>query len=126
VFRRLAIVPAGQRLVAPGRPKQVQRRLRPHEVEELIEAYQAGATVYELGAHFGMNRKSVSIILEREGIPRRYNLLTGPDLERAVELYGQGDSLATIGAVFDINPSTVRKALLEAGVGMRDCHGRER
>ncbi len=125
-FRRLAHVPAGQKPAPPARNKQVQHRLRAAEVEELIEAYLAGATVYELGTRYRISRKTVSIILQREGVPTRYNLLTGPDLHRAVELYPRGDSLVTIGRVFDINASTVRKALIAAGVRMRDTHGRER
>lgn len=51
----------------PGRARQLDA----DQVQELIAGYQAGATVYELGARFGIDRRTVSTILHRHGVPMR-------------------------------------------------------
>jgi hypothetical protein len=47
------------------------RQLNAGQVKELIAGYQAGATVYELGARFGVERRTVSNILHRHDVPMR-------------------------------------------------------
>ena len=50
---------------------QRARQLDADQIQELIAGYQAGATVYELGARFGLERRTVSNILHRHDIPMR-------------------------------------------------------
>ncbi len=45
------------------------RQLDADQVKELIAGYQAGATVYELGARFGVERRTVSV--HRHDVPMR-------------------------------------------------------
>jgi hypothetical protein len=45
------------------------RRLGDGQVAELIAGYEGGATVYELGARFGIERRTVSEILHRHEVP---------------------------------------------------------
>ncbi|WP_425301637.1 helix-turn-helix domain-containing protein [Nocardia farcinica] len=52
------------------RPRRA-RQLDADEVAELITGYQAGATVYELAARFGIERRTVSNILHRHEVPMR-------------------------------------------------------
>jgi hypothetical protein len=40
-------------------------------MQKLIAGYQAGATVYQLGERFGIERRTVSEILHRHRIPMR-------------------------------------------------------
>jgi hypothetical protein len=86
---------------------------------KLLEAYRAGSSVYELAAQFGVTRQTAAAILERHGIKRRYKLLSAVDIESAKKLYETGASYATIGEFLKVNPSTVRKSLLGAGVESR-------
>ena len=109
----------GRRQEVQTRPKQRRTRLSNERQGELLAAYQAGESVYELGARFGIARQTVSSVLERCGIPRRYRLLTVEDLEILKELYRAGDSLTAIGDRFRVSPSTVRKALLGSGTRTR-------
>jgi DNA-directed RNA polymerase specialized sigma24 family protein len=102
------------------------RQLEPDEVQELIAGYQAGATVYELGKKFGVNRKTVSQILHRHDVPMRRRGLAPEQVDEAVRLYEQGWSLARIGQKFDVDATTVRRRLQERGVRMRDVQGRTR
>ena len=51
----------------------IAKRLKEAQVKDLIGEYQAGATVYELGDRYGIDRKTVSKILRREGIEGSLN-----------------------------------------------------
>jgi hypothetical protein len=104
------MVPEGSPEPTLQTPRQVQRRLRPAEVDELVSAYQAGSSVYELAKRHRIDRKTVSIILERQGVPRRYRLIEGEQLAEAIKAYESGDSLATIGSRMGVSPYTVRRA----------------
>jgi hypothetical protein len=106
-------------------PRQHQRRLRPDELARLVADYVAGVEVIELARHYGIARQTVLQQMRREGVPRRHPRLSADDTEKAAGLYGTGDSVATIGGVFGVDPGTVRRALMKLGVPMRDCHGHE-
>ncbi|MDX6353198.1 MAG: hypothetical protein QOF98_101, partial [Streptomyces sp.] len=69
------------------------KRLKDDQVKELIKAYTAGATVYQLGGRFGIERRTVSNILKRNGVQTRWIRLTEKDVNEAERLYGQGLSL---------------------------------
>src|SRR5918997_5022702 len=48
----------------PGRARQLDA----NQTQALIQGYTAGATTYELGARFGIDRRTVSTILHRHGV----------------------------------------------------------
>jgi hypothetical protein len=99
--------------------RQVQRRLPPEEVEELIAAYLAGATALALAGKYLIHRTTVLALLERQQVARRGRVLTPDHIERAVSSYASGRSCASIGKELQVNPETVRQALLKAGVAIR-------
>jgi hypothetical protein len=105
--------------------KQIHRRLRPPEIDELAASYLAGATVYQLAEQFRIHRTTVSLLLERKRVPRRNRPLSPAQIEQARVLYATGQSLATVGGQLGCDANTVRLALVRVGVPMRDCHGRE-
>ena len=109
-----------------GRVPGFARQLEGQQVRELIADYQAGATVYQLGDEFGIDRRTVSEILHRHDVPMRRRGLAPQQIDEAVQLYGEGWSLARIGERMDVDPTTVLTRLRERGVRMRDTHGRER
>jgi len=106
--------------------KQIHRRLRPPEIDELVASYRAGATVYQLANEFQIHRATVSLLLERQRVPRRNRPLSPAQIEKARMLYATGQSLAKVGSVLGCDANTVRLALVRVGVRMRDCQGRER
>ena len=75
--------------------------------------------MYELATMFSVTRQTAAAILERHSIKRWYKVLTPDDVENAKRLYATGDSLATLGEHFGVDPATVRRALLGAGAQMR-------
>lgn len=57
---------------APPRPDRVRvrtaRQLDAEQTEQLIAAYRAGGTVFELGRWFGIDRRTVGAILRRNKV----------------------------------------------------------
>jgi DNA invertase Pin-like site-specific DNA recombinase len=102
------------------------RQLEADQVQELIAGYQAGATVYELGAQFGIERRTVSKILHRQDVSIRRRGLSREQIDDAVRLYSEGWSLARIGRKLGVDPTTVLAKLRGQGTKTRDTHGRER
>jgi DNA-directed RNA polymerase specialized sigma24 family protein len=101
------------------------RQLRDQQVGELIEAYHAGQTVYDLAERFKIDRKTVGDILHRVGV-RIQGRLTAEQVDEASHLYVAGWSLARVAGKLDSTANTVRARLLERGVRMRDMQGRPR
>ncbi len=93
---------------------QRQTRLDAAEQERLAQTY-----VKELSAEFDINRNTVSAILERHLVERRHRVLDTDDITTAIRLYASGASLVTVAAHLRVNPSTIRNALLAAGVQTR-------
>ena len=89
--------------------RQHQHRLRPEEQDRLVADYVVGVDVVELARRYGIARQTVLEQMRRQGVPRRHPRLSADDTELAAGLYRAGDSLATIGEVFGVDPGTVRR-----------------
>jgi hypothetical protein len=79
-----------------------------------------------LGDQFGINRRTVSIILHRNGVEMRRRGLSLEQVDEAVRLYEAGWSLARIGERMGVDATTVLNRLRDRGVKTRDAQGRER
>jgi DNA-binding CsgD family transcriptional regulator len=105
---------------------QVQRRLGPDEVTELVDAYRQGVPVEELAASFQINRTTVLGHVRRHGVPKRNRRALRPDdVDRAAKLYSEGCSAEWVADELEVAASTVRRALKDAGVVLRPS-GRQR
>lgn len=107
--------------IEPRRPGRI-RHLQPEQVEKLIAGYQAGATVYELGDLFGIDRKTVSRILRRHDVPMRRTGLLPEQVDEAARLYEDGWSTAEIAERMHTNQRTIQRRLGEQEVKMRGRH----
>lgn len=47
-----------------------QRRLAPTDLDDLLDAYRAGATITQLAVEFSIHRTTVASHLDRHGVPR--------------------------------------------------------
>jgi hypothetical protein len=119
----LELVPSGEPPVPRSPRKQAQSRLQEAEAKALVAGYVAGSTVYELADQFGVHRHTVSEILERRGVPRRYHKLSPEQLDLACSLYRAGLSLTKVGGQLGRRAETVRQALMKAGVEIRARNG---
>jgi hypothetical protein len=109
------------------RPKPRRaRQIDADQIQELIAGYEAGAMVSELGARFGIERRTVSVILRRHGMPMHRRSLSTDQVDIAIHLYTLGWSLARVGKRLDVDPTTVLNHLRKRGVRTRDTCGRPR
>jgi len=116
-YRRLSLsgTPCRRPSLVPKRAKW----LNAAEMARLVEHYEAGATVYELAAEFGIHRTIISQRLKGAGVEMRFTPLTKEQTEAAVALYETGLSLADVGWQLGFNSSTIHRALRQRGVNMR-------
>ncbi|GLZ30917.1 hypothetical protein Lesp02_31060 [Lentzea sp. NBRC 105346] len=107
------------------RPRRA-RQLGADQIEQLIADYQSGATVYQLGDRFSIERRTVSNILHRHGVPMRRRGLSPDQIDDAIHLYNLGWSLGRVGQHLGVAHTTVLAKLRERGIPTRDAHGRPR
>jgi transposase-like protein len=100
---------------------QVQRRLPPPEILELVSRYEAGESVRGLAEAYGIHQTTVASHLERHRVARRPNVrkLSDAEVGEATQLYGSGASLDELGGRFGVSAETLRKELRAAGVPRR-------
>src|SRR4029453_8333094 len=109
--------------IASQKRKQAQVRLGPDGVAALVRAYQAGSTLEEVAAKFGIYVRTAAAHLEREGIPQRRHRLSPAQVSEAVRLYEAGWSTIQIGHHFGIYPQSIRYRLQQTGVVLRPRPG---
>ena len=108
------------------RIRQRQKRLSEDEIEQLVAAYRAGLTVYQLAKQFGCHRTTVSGCLKAGGVRMRRTPPSEEQIEEAARLYESGLSCAQVGQKIGCHPDTLRSRLRERGVvirGPHDCRG---
>ena len=122
--------PANDRSEAPREEKgrlsnPAQRRLSPATVDDIVEAYQAGASISRLAVEFDVHRTTVSGHLDRNGVPHHSEHTAWDDdiLRQAAELYATGLSLADVAHRFGVDAQTVANRFRRAGVAVRPRRG---
>jgi DNA invertase Pin-like site-specific DNA recombinase len=113
------------RVVKTTPARQVQHRLNPVEIKELITAYQIGDSVNQLQDRYKISRTTVLEHLKRAGVSRRPDVrkLTDEQAKKAALLYEGGLSLAKVGERFGVDAQTVRRQLQRDGVSIRSRNG---
>jgi transposase len=124
-LQRLLELPQGREMSVRRPRKQLQRRLPPEQVKNLLAAYQAGQSTNEVAASYGVHRTTVVNILNRHGVPFRVRGMPNKDLSEVIRLYESGWSLAKLGRHFGVTGhNTISNALRKAGVTIRPRRGR--
>lgn len=111
------------RYPSPQRAQQKQIRLSAEQQRELVDCYREGALQRELATSYGIERRTVGVIIKRHGATQRRGL-TDRQIDEAVTAYAGGQSLAKIAEQHRVTARTVRTRLLERGLVMRDTQGR--
>lgn len=122
-YRALDLTIRPQSRVPHAHPKRAIQ-LNTVQLARLVTGYQAGATVYELAAEFGITRATVSEHLKRQSIQMRLRPPTAETIDVIVRLYEQGLSMVRVGERTGVTAGTVLKYLRAGGVQTRDTHGR--
>ncbi|HEX6258867.1 MAG TPA: hypothetical protein VFZ48_05295 [Candidatus Saccharimonadales bacterium] len=79
--------PNGAGPAPPPKSFKTLRKLKPHELDELVEQYQAGSSVYQLAKHYGIHRITIGKHLRSRGIDTTAPALTGEQVREAAQLY---------------------------------------
>ena len=97
----------------------------PSDADDLIAAYQAGATLNQLADHYGIHRTTVAAHLDRHGAPRHDDRTAWDEgaLEEAAEMYAAGLSLVDVASRFGIDAQTVANRFRRAGRPIRPRRG---
>ena len=119
----LEMVPAGPKRAKVRTPRQPQHRLSPVEIDDLVGQYRAGAKIDNLATQFDINRDTVFSILNRQRVARRQLGVPPKRVEKVINAYKAGSSLAVIGAELAVDPGTVARTLRHAGVAIRPRPG---
>lgn len=138
LHEQLAPAPAGPQPVDPPAGFVVHQRRRaprsnatPVDEQQLIAAYQAGATPPQLATEYGIGAKRVRAILDRHGIERRDDraghsggqnkiITDEPALrDEVVRRYTAGESTVAIAADHDCSAKLINSVLRRAGVDLR-------
>ncbi len=114
---RLEELPRIERSVAVE--QHWRRRLTEEDREEIALTYAAGESTYALAKRYGINRQTVSGIVEQLGGRTRYRILSAEQVQDAVQGYESGLSMQTLTDNHGVGISTMRAALLGAGVTPR-------
>jgi DNA-directed RNA polymerase specialized sigma24 family protein len=87
------------------------RKLQPAEIDELVQLYEPGLDLIELGRRFGMHRHTARSHLLRRGIKLRPQYLPLTSNQRAdmVAAYESGMSTYRLAKDYGISPDTVRR-----------------
>ena len=90
------------------------------KVEKVIEMYEAGATLQEIGNRYGKPWTSVRSLITRladKGLieRRHWERYTDEDIDRMRELKAAGKTYAEIGDIMGRTPSAIFNALKRAG-----------
>jgi hypothetical protein len=107
----------------PRRVHSARRRLSVDERQQLVADYQAGQPTTALMVTYGLGKGTVLELLREAGVRLRAQGQRNIDLAEAIERYTAGWSLKKLGAAYDCDAETIRKALRAAGISRRSPHG---
>jgi uncharacterized protein (DUF433 family) len=119
--RRISESP--RRAAFSGTPPRSKRFLVPTDIDDIVHRYEAGETIEQIGAHYGISKTRVAFVLREQGVAIRRQGLTDARLTEAAELYAAGRSLAWLGARYGISHTAVAAALRHQGVRLRPRPG---
>lgn len=112
-------LPASESSETPATPRKpadlpnCTQKLSPEQHNEVVAAYRAGATVYELADRFGIDRKTASRILHRHHVPMRRRGLSPTQVEQAAHLRAAGWTLARIAERLSVSARSVARRLAD-------------
>ena len=92
---------------------QQQKRLSDAEARQMRQRYERVATVYELSAAYGIDRRTVSERLKKTGIVMRGQSPSPKSIELMANLHATGLSFLEVGKQLGFCANTVRKCVIE-------------
>ncbi|WP_255286179.1 helix-turn-helix domain-containing protein [Nocardia mexicana] len=100
-------------------PRRLDRRLSPATITELVDAYRDGTSTNQLCDEYGLSKGGLLKIFQEHGVQMRYQPMTEEEIDWAVRLYGEGQSLNAVARQLDKSKGSVWRALRGRKVEMR-------
>ncbi|WP_067475233.1 hypothetical protein [Nocardia amamiensis] len=119
VIARIEAAPTRRLVTADTKtvqPRRLDRRLSPATIEELVDAYRRGTSTNQLCERYQMSKGGLLKILQEHGVQMRYQPMTEEEIDWAVRLYGEGQSLNAVARQLGKAKGSVWKALRGRGV----------
>jgi hypothetical protein len=89
------------------RKRQVQRRLTPKEIEQLLTEYRAGDSMQELARKWRLHRTTVTEHLRRSSIAVRHRGIPTERLDESIRHYGHGWSCQRLAERYGCDDETM-------------------
>ena len=99
--------------------KSIRCRLSPHEIDDLVARYTAGASLRSLSLGYGVSRSGIRPLLRAEGLTLRVQGMTPDEAESAVRFFESGLTIRQIVEQIGYSCGTIRTMLYENGVVLR-------
>ncbi|RBO78464.1 helix-turn-helix domain-containing protein [Nocardia puris] len=97
------------------RPRRLDRRLSPGTIADMVDAYRSGASTNQLCERHRLSKGGLLKILQEHGVQMRYQPMTEEEIDWAVRLYGEGQSLNAVARKLGKSKGSVWKALRGRG-----------
>ncbi|WP_280258477.1 helix-turn-helix domain-containing protein [Nocardia wallacei] len=101
------------------KPRRLDRRLSAETIAELIDAYRGGTSTSKLCEIHQLSKGGLLKILAEHGVKMRYQPMTTEEIDWAVRLYGDGQSLNAVARIISKSKGSVWNALHTRGIAMR-------
>lgn len=98
-------------------------RLSDEQRAAVIERYEAGETSTALAEAYGVAKSTILGILRANSVVVRRQPLTAEQVNEAARLYESGSSLSEVAERLRVNQETMRVAIINAGVELRQPTG---
>jgi transposase-like protein len=108
--------------VSLSRVHALDRRLSPETRATLVADYASGISANQLAQQYQLSRSSIRRVLRESGVARRYQTMNKAEVERAVQLYASGRTIADVADQLGRPSTTVQTALSRHGVVARQRH----
>ena len=90
------------------------------KIQQIVELYESGLSMREVGLQFGISRQRVHQLLKRaKEEPKKSKQLSPANIYRLIKLYEIGLSMREVGLEFGISAQRVEQILKKAGIKKR-------
>jgi Mor family transcriptional regulator len=100
---------------------RVNHKLTVSEIDELVVAYEGGASLRSLAARFALHEQTVRAHLKRRKVVTRPVGCSLSETQRSnlIETYMSGSSMTALARTYGVSVDTVHRWLVKAGVPIR-------
>jgi hypothetical protein len=104
-------------------PPRSKRFLTAQDVADLVQRYEGGETIQQIGNHYGISKTRVATVLREQGATIRRQGLNDGQVSEAATLYSSGRSLACLAARYSVSHTTIAASFRRQEIRLRPRPG---